>query len=166
MAMREQYLAIAHDNTTPHSNREVLKLAKNQKLAKQSYVNLDQFFTIEACHLQRWRQGQHQLDSASISSLEKALLDFISGTTRRRHDVRNCVISPLDYHPPQCLTALWLGVRDVRFAPPSKKRAAIAICAPSGPPPSPPPSKRRCYATVAASAVHASTTSTNWRVRN
>jgi hypothetical protein len=143
--MLNQYVAIEHDNTRPHSSLPVLRLANNAKLVKQSYINLDQFFTIEAAHLQKWRDGKRQLDATSIKNLELAFLNFISkdrNITPRKAKPENYILSPLDYRQREQLTAQWLGVNDTRFVIPPRKDSAVAIVKPSTPtPPSTPPPK-------------------------
>ena len=137
--MLNQYVAIDHGDTVPHSYCRILQLAHNDRMTKQSYVNLDQFFTIEASHLELWGKDKgepvRQLDTRSIEALEGVFLDFI---TRPRPTRTSTIRSPLDYRPEKQLTAVWLGVNDTRFVKPSRQCCAIAIVAPPTPPPTPP----------------------------
>lgn len=145
--MLEQYIAIDHHGKTPqHSSLPVLRIADNN-MSKQTYVNLDQFFTIEAAHLLKWRDGKRQLDTASIKNLEEAFLAFVDKRLTRRLTqttmwttiTPNFILSPIDYREPDELTADWLGVNDTRFIKPPRKDSAVAITPPQSPTPNPNP---------------------------
>ena len=140
-------MAIDHNNSLPRSGLPVLRLANNEKMRYQSYVHLDQFFTIETSHPSPWATGSLQLDRTSIRSLECAFADFVSGVAPRQPS--GAVRSPLDYRPRETLTMLWMGVNDHRFVKPTGRGAVVAIVAP----PSPPPLQKRWE------------TSRNWRSR-
>ena len=159
--MRQQYLSIGHHLTVPHSGQKLLGLDNGQKMLKQSYVHLDQFFEIETQYLESFYQNSKRLDSQSVGYLQAQFRDFIGGVIPRPRG-RSPSPKGQNSRPSSPLglrrfTPTSLGVPDVPpqlitvtpvapwFVTPPARNCAIKIVAPQTP------------------TKHSGSTSNNWR---
>ena len=118
--------------TKPHDGLPVLDLECGRKMTKQTYLDMDQYFLIEAECLELWSDSQLQLSSASLAVLHGRLRAFTLGRVRRASG-KLSPRSPIDYHG---VLPHLLGLNDshapARLAgpePPNFKKAPRANCA-------------------------------------
>lgn len=76
---RRHYRAAQHENTTTHSADPILELDAGERMLKQSYIDLDQFFTMETRLLSSFCDNTKRLMPRVVASLQRSLTNFVQG---------------------------------------------------------------------------------------